>query len=420
MSTAATAPPWLYRSLSRLLSPLLLAYTVWRTLKDGSKRYLAERLGLYSVLPTSKTEIPRRWIHAASVGEVFTVLPLVKALHEPMLVTTMSPTGASVLLQQGLAHVQHIYLPLDFPGACQRFFQHANIKSGWIVETEIWPWLYARARAHEVPLTIINARLSDKTMAHADGLLAKIYRRALSDVSVLARSQEDARRFETLGSMSVTTVGNLKYAVSREEHTDKPGQVLIDRPYVLAASTHDDEEWQLARAWQQAFALQQPAPLLVMVPRHPERGNNIRKQLTDMGMRCGLRSLQETVTTVTEVYVGDTLGEMQAWYAHAIACFVGGSLIARGGHNILEPARLGCPVVVGRHTFNFDDIVEPMRECHALHVADDARDVVAFLKQAATAPQDYTSMREKARCQASLYEGIADKYLQLLLSKTVQ
>ena len=356
MLTAVTAPAWLYRGLIRLLSPALLAYTLWRARKDGGKRYLTERLGFFKA-HDSQASSAQHWIHAASVGEVLTVLPVLRSLHEPLLVTTMSPTGASVLLQQNLAHVRHVYLPLDFPGACQRFFQHANIKSGWIVETEIWPWLYARARAHKVPLTIINARLSDKTMAYADGILAKIYRRALSEVRVLARSHEDARRFETLGAMSVTTVGNLKYAGSSTEHTDKPEEALIDRPYVLAASTHDDEEWQLANAWQQAFVGQQSAPLLVMVPRHPERGYSIRKQLADMGMRCSLRSLRETVTVDTEIYIGDTLGEMQAWYTHAIACFVGGSLIARGGHNILEPARLGCPVVVGRHTFNFADIV---------------------------------------------------------------
>ena len=419
MLAAAPAPLWLYRSLIRLLSPALLAYTLWRARKDGGKRYLTERFGFFKARD-SPASAAQKWIHAASVGEVLTVLPLLKTLREPLLVTTMSPTGASVLLQQNLAHVRHVYLPLDFPGACHRFFQHANLKSGWIVETEIWPWLYACARMHRVPLTIINARLSDKTMAHADGILAKIYRRALAEVRVLARSQEDARRFETLGSMSVTTVGNLKYAGPSEGHTNEPEQALIGRHYVLAASTHDDEEWQLAKAWQRAFATQQAAPLLVIVPRHPERGNNIRKQLADLGMRCCLRSLQETITSDTEIYVADTLGEMQAWYTHAIACFVGGSLIERGGHNILEPARLGCPVVVGRHTFNFNDIVEPMHECHAVHMADDAHGVVEFLKQAAAAPHDYTSMREKARSQASLYEGIADKYLQLLLSNTVR
>ena len=413
MLAAATAPPWLYRSLIRLLSPALLVYTLWRARKDGGKQYLTERFGFYTI-HNSQATAAQRWIHAASVGEVLTVLPLLKSVHEPLLVTTMSPTGANVLSQQNLEHVHHVYLPLDFPGACQRFFRHANIKSGWIVETEIWPWLYAHAYRQHVPLTIINGRLSDKTMAHADGLLAKIYRRALSQVSVLARSQEDASKFESLGSMSVTTVGNLKYAATDVQHTEKSERPLIDRPYVLAASTHYDEEWQLAKEWQQAFAGQQRAPLLVIIPRHPERGNSIRKQLADISMPCGLRSLQEPVTANTAVYIGDTLGEMQAWYSHAMACFVGGSLIARGGHNILEPARLGCPVVVGRHTFNFDDIVEPMRESSAVHVADDASDVVEFLKQVASAPQNYRTMREKALSQAQLYEGISAKYLQLL------
>ena len=397
----------------RLLSPFLLGYTAWRAYKDGGKRYLTERLGVYSAY-NPETNKPQLWIHAASVGEVLTVLPLLRAIHEPLLITTMSPTGAAVLLQQSLSNVRHVYLPVDFPGACRRFFQYTEIKRGWIVETEVWPWLYAHARNENVALTIINGRLSNKTSKQSKGILAGTYRRALQGVRVLTRSQEDTKKFIALGADSVETVGNLKYAGSDLAGTDKQAQTLSARPYVLAASTHEDEEYQLAKAWHKVLADEHPRPLLVIVPRHPERGNSICKQLTSLGIRCSMRSLHEIIPSDTQVYIGDTLGEMQAWYTHAIACFVGGSLIERGGHNVLEPARLGCPIVVGRHTFNFDDIVKPMQEQKALQVADDAQDVVEFLRGVAAQPHAYVPMSEKARNQATLSVGILGKYLQLL------
>lgn len=410
------SPPWIYRLAIRILSPLLVFYTLFRAYKDGGKRYLHERFGFYANNKKSTgapVESARRWIHAASVGEVLTVLPLIKAISDPLLVTTMSPTGAAVLDQQNLKHVQHAFLPLDFPGACHRFFKNSRVEQGWIVETEIWPWLYASARRHQVALTIINGRLSDKTSQQAHGLLAKTYYRALRGVRVLARSEADTQRFIQLGAEHVQTAGNLKYARSNSNHRD-PIAALIDRPYILAASTHEDEEKQLAFAWLSTKEKLVAPVLFVIAPRHPDRAAQIIKELTTIGLTCSRRSCQEAVNTSTEIYIADTLGEMQAWYANAQACFVGGSLIERGGHNVLEPARLECPIVTGPHTFNFDDIIQPMLADEALLVADNANEVITRLSHMATARSDYQQMIDKARTHADYCESVLEKYLQLL------
>lgn len=417
------SPTWRYRILIRALSPLVALYTLWRARRDGGKAYLCERLGLY---PQRRLSEPASngviWIHAASVGEVFTVLPLIKAVNAKLLVTTTTPTGAQVLAQQGLAHVTHCYLPVDLPGACKRFFQHHTIREGWIVETEIWPWLYACANKNAVGLSIISGRLSSKTSSQANGFLAATFRRALQDVTVLARSDEDALRFATLGASPslVSVSGNLKYANPGAVLGNNEADPLIDRPYVLAASTHDDEEQQMAVAWcQQSADAEQDIDaeldaLLVVVPRHAERGAAIQKHLATKGINAALRSKNEAVTDDCRVYIADTLGELQAWYTHALACFVGGSLIERGGHNILEPARLGCPVAVGPHTSNFEDIVVTFAKHDALVVVKNSEHAVRFLRGAIDDPQALQPMTQRARLHAQKSEEVLTVYLEAL------
>jgi len=347
---------------------------------------------------------------------VFTVLPLLQAVKVPLLVTTTTPTGAAVLQQQGLTHVQHQYLPVDFSGACQRFFKSATIKEGWIVETEIWPWLYASAKSRRIPLSIINARLSDRTSSHAKGFFATTFRQALSDVRVLARSTSDAEKFAQLGAVPqlITVLGNLKYANRAADEKPDRQKCLIGRPYFLAASTHDNEELQLSMEWLR-HRPDESDVLLVIVPRHPERGPAIQKQLAAQGINSVLRSRHDVISQHDTVYIADTLGELQAWYTHAIAGFIGGSLIERGGHNLLEAARFGCPIVTGPHTFNFSDVVERLSAHDAITIADNAQQVIAFFHQVSEEPDTYASMVTRARTQAQLSEGVLSDYLETLV-----
>ena len=473
-------PTRTYRALSWLLAPVLLGHLAWRAARDGGSRYLRERLGFCPRHPPAAS--PRRWVHAASVGEVMTVLPLVAAVaeREPeatsgmrsgagsemrfgatsaaargtgaegraaagraerggILVTTNTPTGAAVLARHAPPGVEHAYLPIDRPGATRRFLERARPASGWIVETEIWPWLYAGCRAREVPLTIVNARVSPTTRRHAHGPLAATYRHALDGVEVLARSATDAAGYRALGAGAARThlVGELKFA----GEAGAPPPAPIDRRYALAASTHEDEEERLARAW----LARGTDELLVLAPRHPERGAALARRLAAADGRsgrgdglgrhdgrrgpptysptyspacppaCRRRGIGERPGALDRLYLADTLGELDAWYAHARGVFVGGSLVPRGGHNVLEPARRGRAIVVGPHTANFAEAMAVLRAARAVTEANDADAVVEVLLRALSGGDAALDAQARRALDAARDAGrVVDAYLARL------
>jgi len=409
----SSSPAWRYRLLLRMLSPLIVLHAAWRSTRDGGRRYWQERLGLYA--RTTAQTSGGQWIHAASVGEVMTVMPLINVLakksSERILVTTNTPTGAQVLASNTRDNIEHKYLPIDFPGAVQRFLNREKPDSGWIVETEIWPWLYACCQQRTIPLTIINARLSPSTLKHANSWLAPVYRQALNHITVLARSEADARGFIQLGAQAqrVCTVGNLKYA---QQPVDTPSKRIFDRHYCVAASTHDDEELQLASAWLDITSEQ----LLVIVPRHPERGPALQNSLEKLVSQStvALRSRGQSPSSRDVLYIADTLGELNDWYSHAAAVFVGGSLVQRGGHNLLEPARFGKAIAVGPHTSNFSDVMSRLNEHEAVFTATTARQVVQFLHTTSHSDARYQSMGLRAREAVITGNDIVGDYIQAL------
>lgn len=413
--TRSSSPPWFYRILVRSLSPLLLAYTAWRAAKDGGWKYFAERLGFYRASENSSDAHERLWVHAASVGEVITVLPLVNAWlknnGKDVLFTTGTPTGAAVLNKQNNPRIQHQFLPIDFPGACRRFLKQANVQQGWIVETEIWPWLYAIAANQNISISIINGRLSDKTSKQQNSILGKSYKHALTKVQVLARSEEDLNKFLSLGAdtQRVTVAGDLKYASDELSLASEP---VLGRDFVLAASTHADEEVRIAKSWMSA---RQDNTLLVIAPRHPERSTGIDEQLREQGYAVVRRTAEKSLTVNHDIYIADTLGELSLFYQFAKAAFVGGSLIERGGHNIMEPARYACPTVVGQHTHNFDDMVARMLDENALSVAKDENDVAAFFVEACEGNNKLLASAQRAQLVAIAdQQAVMDSYLALL------
>ncbi len=413
----STAPPLSYRLIVLALTPLLLAYTVWRSVKDGGWIYLKQRLGFNYPNEVRTADL---WVHAASVGEVTTVLPLLEmALAsadntiESILLTTNTPTAKEVLKKNNIAAVSHAYLPIDFAFASSRFCARLNTRQGWIVETEIWPQLYATCRQHQIKLTIINGRLSDRTLKSAAGILRTSYEHALADVDVLARSAEDNRRYVSIGAdpMKVKTVGNLKYMDNRKPIDVKQ---LLQRDYIVAASTHDNEELQLAREWIKDDSL----PLLVIVPRHPERASAILQSLQkETGLVVKQRSAGEDPQPEDQLYLADTLGELQAWYSGAQAAFVGGSLIERGGHNMLEPARMGVPVIVGPHTHNFTDVMQLMLENNAINVANDAQALAMLLDSAAKGHAAFSERAQNAVRLAESCSRVGILYMEALIDQ---
>jgi len=413
------APPWTYRLMVLLLSPLMIGYTVWRSVKDGGWRYFKQRLGFSYPKDAVKADL---WVHAASVGEVTTVLPLLESVLassdnsiDSILLTTNTPTAKQVLDKRDIRAIHHAYLPIDFSFSCRRFLSKLSTRQGWIVETEVWPRLYASCHQYQIALTIINARLSDKTLRHANGILGKSFAQALHHVQVLARSPEDKDRYLSMGAdaSKVHSIGNLKYMDNREQlDVESP----LDRDYVLAASTHDDEELRVAREWLKDDSL----PLLVLVPRHPERANSILQSLNKLSKKpIAQRSQNGMPEADDRLYLADTLGEMQSWYKHASAAFVGGSLIKRGGHNMLEPARFSVPVIVGPHTHNFVDVMQMMQSNNAISVANDEKELTAMLKAASALETLYVERANNALLVAESLTNIGAMYQQALTNKAL-
>lgn len=363
-----------YRLLLRLLAPLLLMFNAWQAARAGQLRLFRQRLGVC---------LPRRadrplWLHAASVGEIIAAQPLIVALRErfpqlPVVVTTVTATGAGIARQRLPAEVQHFYLPMDWPGATRRFLRAVNPRAALIMETELWPNLFASIAAHHIPLIIVNGRLSSRTR-HAAGWIRALYALSLKSVSaILARSTDDAAAYIALGAPAdrVHMLGNIKFSGTTGTRIQA---IDLGRPYVLAASTHHDEERQLARAWQHTDT---QGRLLVIAPRHPQRREDILRQLDTQPV--AVRSRGDAITADTRIYLADTLGELEGLMAGADCVFMGGSLIAQGGHNILEPARLGRPIVFGPHMKNFNDETQRLLQADAATQVTDAQALSGLL-----------------------------------------
>lgn len=340
-----------YRLLVTGLTPLVLVYTLWAAVRlGGGLRYLRQRLGLFGRGPGCDI-----WLHAASVGEINAALPLLRLLRarypgRTLLVTTNTPSGATALAGR-LPGVTHAYLPFDRRRAVSRFLARFRPGCALIMETEIWPNLYRACAARDLPLVIVNGRLSQRTLKRGGDWLKRLYAEALGQVAaVLSRAECDHAGFLRLGAPAerCQVVGNIKFAAL--DRTAPPAPMALGRPYVLAASTREDEEALLLRAWRGCGS---GGRLLVVVPRHPQRLPDILLDLRRLGARVAVRSRGDAVTTDTEVYLADTFGELTAFMAGAELVIMGGSLVAKGGQNLLEPAALGRPVLVGPHMENF-------------------------------------------------------------------
>ena len=412
----------LYSAALYVLLPVTLYHLIWRSFRQGE--YLLrwnERYAAYGDLAPRGETI---WVHAVSVGEVNAAAPLVNALRARrpdlrLLVTSITPTGSARIRALWGDAVEHVYLPYDLPGAVARFLQHFRPRVGLVLETELWPNLLFGCRDHGVPVWIVNARLSERSLG-GYRLLRPWLSRALRTVrGVLAQSAGDAARFLRLGADPGTTrdVGNLKYdiAATPREATlaAECRERLGGRRAWIAASTHPDEEAavlamhaHLRRRW--------PDLLLLWAPRHPERFRPAAQQAVEAGWRVATRRLTHWPDAGDDVFVIDTLGELTAFYACAQAAFVGGSLQDIGGHNLLEPAAAGIPVVTGPHLRNFADIAARMRAAGALRVGADAAAVAAQLAELLAAPDVRASMARAGLALVEEGRGALERTLLLV------
>jgi len=353
-----------YTFLLYLFVPVVLLRLAWRGLRapDYWRRW-PQRFGFIGPLPAK----PVIWIHAVSVGEVQAAVPLVRALLErhpghSLLVTTVTPTGSARVTALFGLEVAHGYAPYDLPGAVARFFERARPRLAIVMETELWPNLFHHCQQRAVPLLLVNARLSARSVAGYRRVRSLAAETLSAVTAIAAQSEADAGRFRSLGAnpATVTVTGNLKFEQRIRPSLLEQAEVLrcdwgSGRPVWIGASTHEGEDELLLDVFRQ-LRKQYAHCLLVLVPRHPERFEPVAALCRQRGYNTVLRSEHAGYRDDTDVYVADTMGELPLLYAASDVAFVGGSLVAHGGHNLLEPAALGIPVVTGPHVFNFLEI----------------------------------------------------------------
>ena len=376
----------LYSLVARIALPFSMFYLIWRGMR--LRPYLdrwSERFALYRE-PGPDTCL---WLHAVSVGEVNAAAPLLAALRQRhpasvFLVTTTTPTGSARVRALWGDTVRHAYLPYDLPGAVRHFLDHYRPLLAVVLETEIWPNLYAELGRRGIPLAIVNARLSEKSL-RGYRPFRPLLSAALADVDcVAAQTQDDAERYRKIGAdpKSLTVTGNLKYDFEPPAGLEQQGALWRrswgPRPVWIAASTHPEEEAVVLTAHRD-LRRRFPEALLLWAPRHPERFDAVANESERAGFRTARRSREGLPTTDAAVFVIDTLGELQAFYAAADVAFVGGSLQPIGGHNLLEPAALGVPALVGPHTGNFGEITELLLQAGAVRRIQDAASLSAAI-----------------------------------------
>jgi len=379
-----------YALITYLLIPVVLIHLWWRSLNNPAyRRRIGERFGYFGRRLANHSI----WIHAVSVGEVQAAAALVGALQSrypdsPLVLTTMTPTGSQRAQDLFGDTVVHSYVPYDLASAVRRFFDWAQPELVIIMETELWPNLFRECGHREIPLVLASARVSARSVSRYRRLVS-LFRETLSHgIVIAAQTETDAERFCSLGANQsrIRVTGNIKFDFSLDPEISSRGREFrrtnaAGRPVWIAASTHTDEE-QVVLAAQQKILATNPDALLILVPRHPERFQLVASLIARAGMAYVTRSSGDRCAPDTKVFLGDSMGELTMLYAAADVAFVGGSLTPVGGHNLLEPAALGMPVLTGPHTFNAADIAELLVEngsTQVIHDADELADRVTSL-----------------------------------------
>ncbi|MDC9592826.1 lipid IV(A) 3-deoxy-D-manno-octulosonic acid transferase [Xenorhabdus sp. IM139775] len=386
----------LYQVLLYLIQPIIWLRLLLRSRKSPAyRKRWGERYGFCAQKVTPGGIL----LHSVSVGETLAAIPLVRILrhHYPLLsitITTMTPTGSERVLSALGNDVNHVYLPYDLPGSMSRFLDHVNPKLVIIMETELWPNLITALHQREIPLVIANARLSARSAAGYQKINSFI-KTILNKITLIAaQNLEDGERFIELGlrrsQLSVT--GSLKFDISVTPELAAKAVTLRrqwapHRPVWIATSTHDGEETIILDAHCKLLK-QFPDLLLILVPRHPERFGKAAELTQKAGLNAILRSAGTIPDTNVQVVIGDTMGELMLLYGIADLAFVGGSLIARGGHNPLEAAAHAIPVIMGPHTFNFKDICAKLNKADGLITVTDSQSLSSAINSLLT-DEDY-------------------------------
>jgi len=409
-----------------LAMPLVLGRLWWRGRKEpGYRQHLGERLGFYGRTPSPDQQLRRTiMVHAVSVGETRAAEPLVEALLRAwpdcrILLTHMTPTGRATgkaLFGKHGKRVVQSFLPYDTGFMVGRFLRHFAPTVCILMETEVWPNLIAGCDRHGVPVALVNARLSERSLRRGQRFGGLMMEAARGITLAAAQTELDAARIASLGAPKVAVTGSIKFDVVPPESALQTGAMLRSRfarrPVLLCASTREGEEALILDAYR-ALADKPAGMLLLLVPRHPQRFDEVARMVEERGLSLARRShLPEQVGS--EVLLGDSMGEMFAYFAACDCAFIGGSLLPLGGQNLIEACAVGKPVLVGEHTFNF---LQATEEAVAAGAALRVPDAAALMNEAARLLNDDAArarMGDKALAFAGHHRGATVRTVELL------
>jgi len=432
-----------YRLLTSLALPLI-AYSGWKRCRKHKKQQLHD-----SSLPDihdcfksrfgfnqTKFRTGGVWIHAVSVGETRSIFPLLSAIHQhnpnlALTVTNGSTQGALQALQFSPVEIQHQMLPYDYPFAVNQFLEQIQPKLVVMVETEIWPNLYQACIDKNIPIVLINARLKESSFKAYQKWGGTLIKNALNQTKFIgAQFPIDAEHFKALGAETskVKVFGNVKFDLEIEDNLTeqakswKQQNQLENRPIWVAASTHahpeindhSASEEQLIMDAHSELLKTQPDALLILVPRHADRFNEVAQLVEHSGLNWQQRSKKGEINSNTQVYLADTVGELMLWFAIGDAAFIGGSLVPFGGHNILEPAALKKPVLSGPHYSNLQALFEPFIEEEAVKIVQDSSELANTLNELLSTPETSDNLANKAFQCFSKQTGALDRTMQAL------
>jgi 3-deoxy-D-manno-octulosonic-acid transferase len=416
----ALVTPSLYRSATALAGPALALYLAVRRLRGKEDAARAgERRGIAS---RARPEGFLVWLHAASIGETLSILPVIEAMLRgrpalSVLITSGTVTSARLIAERLPERALHQYVPVDRPGAVRRFLAHWRPDLALWVESELWPNLVLDCAARGTPMLLINARLSARSLSGWRRLPGLIGPLLACFRAILAQSEADAARFQALGAPTARSVGNLKYdapPLKAEPQALASLRAAIGaRPFWLAASTHEGEE-EAAIAAHRELAARHPALLTVIAPRHPRRAGAIEGLARAAGLALARRSRGENPGPEAALYLADTLGELGLLYALAPIVFLGGSLMPRGGHNLIEPARLGCALLAGPDRANFAELGIALTEAGALVTVVDGRSLAQAVARWFADPAAREAAARAAAAVASRFGGALERTLAVL------
>ncbi|MCG8414824.1 MAG: lipid IV(A) 3-deoxy-D-manno-octulosonic acid transferase [Pseudomonadales bacterium] len=392
----------LYSVLLLLAVPFIVLRLYLKSIALPAYRYrIGERFARFDSPVNWPGDKPTIWVHAVSVGEVVAAAPLVKVLQAQgtnIVLTTTTPTGSDRVQAMFGDSLFHVYVPYDLGFLVRRFIKQLKPSLLIIMETELWPNMLHHSRQQGVKLLLANARLSEKSAAgyrRFAGLTGRMLH-ALDHIA--AQAQSDADRFLALGANAdaVSVTGSLKFYVEVGSDGDSPSAIFesvaaSNRPVIIAASTREGEEEKVIAAFKKVKE-DTRRPLLLLVPRHPERFDKVAKQCVDEGLTLQRRSSDTALELTTDVLLGDSMGELLRYYKLADIAFVGGSLVDTGCQNVLEPAAVGLPILVGPSQFNFATICEQLEAAGALTTVQDANGLAEQLQQLLNDPEKRLAM----------------------------